>query len=154
MNCNRCTKNLVDDERITCRGFCGASFHTICVQVDKPLLDQLTPHEKNVFWMCDKCAELFCNDHFRNLTNRCDTTDADFRDTINDMKAGIAKLSTVIGTLSSKIDVNPSTPRLSPANPWRFDVRNKSLIGSAKRQRGNDGFTVNSDQKLQNMKGT
>lgn len=154
MNCGRCQKNVIDAERIMCRGFCGATFHTICVEVDMPLLEQLRPHQRNVFWMCDKCAELFSNGHFRNLTNRCDATNADLRDTINDMKADIAKLNTAIGTLARRSEVIPSSPLLSPANPWRLAVRNKSLVNSAKRQRGNDGLTVTSDQKPESIKGT
>lgn len=162
MNCDRCTKNVNDDERVTCRGYCGGSFHALCAHVDKPLLDQLRSNVDCVFWMCGKCANLYCNDHFRNMTNRCDANRSDtnrcdtndLRDTINDMKTDIAKLSNVVGTLVSKVDVIPSTPLLPPANAWNTAATSNFKANSAKRQRGNDGSIVTPNRKLQNMKGT
>lgn len=151
MNCERCNKNVVDSDRITCRGFCGASFHMICVEVDLPLLDQLGSNAKNVFWMCDKCAELFTNDHFRRMTSRCDS---DLPVAITAMKEDIAKLNTAISSLAAKVDAQPVTPHRTPRNPWTFIGNKIPSADSVKRRRGNDGLPVTAEEKPPSSKGT
>lgn len=134
MACKKCSKTVSDAEGITCRGFCGEKLHVICAQVDIELLEQLRTNEKNVFWMCNDCAELFSNGHFRNIvkcgSDQCSTTPT----SIESMKADIEKLNSAVTALATKLDPKTST---SPFPSWprpRFD-RSNPLTRTPKRQR-------------------
>lgn len=134
MACPRCQKVVSDSDRIVCRGYCGASFHTFCANVDIQVLDLLGLNERNIFWMCDGCADLFSNGHFRSLTTRGDGNPRSSNDpeTINSLKDDISKLSDAVATLSAKVDSQPKTP-IAPAG-FRFnDVVNKASTPKRRR---------------------
>lgn len=116
MACTRCQKVVQDSDRITCRGYCGCSFHTFCAQVDQPLLETLGEHARNVFWMCDDCADLFSSDHFRSIIKRSSAQSVD-ETSINSLKEDIVKLSDAVSSLSAKVDAKPLTPMTKPV--WR-----------------------------------
>lgn len=139
MPCKQCNKKVANSDRIVCRGFCGAYFHVICAKVDTPLHDQLVINEKNVFWMCNECAVLFSNGHFRNIVGRYDDANADV---IQSMKVDIAKLHTAVAALSEK--VTPSTPA------WPHQER--PLLGAKRRLQSTSNPKPNLPQSLQGKK--
>ncbi|XP_055527949.1 uncharacterized protein LOC129720493 [Wyeomyia smithii] len=68
--CAKCSDAISGIDFVTCRGYCGATFHmSTCAGVSRALLGYFTSHKKNPFWMCDNCAELFENSHFRMLSS-------------------------------------------------------------------------------------
>lgn len=137
MVCTRCQKTIADSDLITCRGYCGAAFHAICVEVDYALKDQLGLNERNVFWMCNDCANLFANGHFRSIVSHYDGNYAGIKDTLDGMQKDIAYLNSTVKELSSKVDnkqPEPTTPL--ELNPWKNRLNFKP--GSTKRRRTDD----------------
>lgn len=115
MACKKCQKTVSDRERICCRGFCGDVFHVICAKVESELLDQLGLNAKNVFWMCDHCAELFTNGHFRSIVSRDNVQASVIPEAVDSMRVDIEKLNSAVAALASKVDSKlPVTSTL----PW------------------------------------
>lgn len=113
MACPRCQKVTSEKDHITCRGYCGESFHAFCVNVDQPAVETLKQHVNNVFWMCDGCAALFASGHFRNLAMRYDDGQqkaSNESEAINSLKDGLARLNDAVNSLSAKVDCQPKTP--------------------------------------------
>lgn len=146
MACKRCQKKVSDDEIVVCRGYCGASFHAVCVNVDEPLRKQLKHYRNNVFWMCDGCANLFTNAHFRTMMTGFDDKISAMPAAIETMKGEIEKLHNCLNNLSAKVDGMPSTPTpFSTPNPWPAIHRINRSVKSAKRLRDIDGNSIKVD---------
>lgn len=109
-NCAKCSLEITGIEYVTCRGYCGSVFHMTCSGVSRALSGYFTSHRKNLFWMCDKCAELFENSHLRSITNL-----AVEKSPLLSLTEAITNLQTEIKQLSSK----PVPSILPPAvNRW------------------------------------
>lgn len=133
--CGKCLEPITGIDVVVCRGYCGAFFHmTSCTNVTRALTSYFTTHKKNLFWMCDRCAELFENSHFRALTNH-----ADERSPLNSLTSAITDLRSEIKQLNSK----PSTS-ISPATNIRWPTIDQQR--SAKRRRENDSNVRVTDQ--------
>ncbi|EJY57505.1 AAEL017170-PA [Aedes aegypti] len=151
MACNKCQKVTNDSDHIVCRGYCGNSFHMICVKLDYSLRGILKDHDKNLLWMCDDCAELFSSDYFRKMSSRCTMENVPDETSIKSLKDDIAGLKEIVSTLSSKVDAQPTTPLLSV--PWpgtNSKIRHNTVPNTPKRVR-DDGF---SREKPSNSRGT
>lgn len=110
-HCAKCTEAINGIDYVTCRGYCGASFHmNTCSGVTRALLNYFTTHRNNLFWMCDGCANLFENSHFRVISNKADEN------------SPLCSLTTAITELRSEIKQLHSKPvaRFSPAAPTRW----------------------------------
>lgn len=106
----------------------------ICVKADYDLREVLATHERNIFWMCDDCADLFSRDHFRQLTAGCNINETPDADSITSIKDDIAGLKQAFGELSAKVECNPRTTTLS--TPWQSIGRNeRTLPNTPKRPR-------------------
>lgn len=106
----------------------------ICVKADYDLREVLASHERNIFWMCDACADLFSRDHFRQLTAGCNINETADAVSMKSIKDDIAGLKQAFGELSAKVDCNPRTPTTS--NPWRTVGRNeRPILNTPKRPR-------------------
>ncbi|XP_065082563.1 uncharacterized protein LOC135704952 [Ochlerotatus camptorhynchus] len=104
----------------------------ICAKVDLELLDQLGLYEKNVFWMCDHCAALFSNGHFRNIVSRDVNQTSVAPNAVDSMKEDIEKLNSAVIALAAKVESKipvSSTPR------WPKNDRFDSGRGTPKRRR-------------------
>lgn len=111
MGCKQCQKRVSDSERILCRGFCGAYFHMICARVDVPLKEALGQRPNNAFWMCDDCANLFLNGHFRSIAKGHDEGNSVIADAVQTMQSDIAKLSSTVTEFTEKVAAqSTSTP--------------------------------------------
>ncbi|XP_055527427.1 uncharacterized protein LOC129720039 [Wyeomyia smithii] len=144
MACRSCKKTVAVSDRIVCQGFCGATFHVICAKVDDPVREALGIGGNNIFWMCDPCADLFLNDHFRALVNVFDEKCSSFMPkAIQSMKEDINKLHTALTALTAKVDAKPNanTPYATPS-PWPNVARSTGLQSTPKRRRGNSGNPV------------
>lgn len=108
-NCAKCCQAITGIDCVTCRGYCGSIFHMTCSGVSRALLGYFTTHRKNLYWMCDKCAELFENSHFRSLTSQ-----ADEKSPVASLTDAINNLRTEIKTISSK----PVPATLPPKIRW------------------------------------
>lgn len=115
MACTTCSKVVNDSDRIICRGYCGNSFHMICVRMEYDIRDVLGANARNIFWMCDDCADMFSNDHFRRLSSRCDN--APDESSLKSLKDEIAGLRDSVKALSAKVDSKPITPTVN--SPWK-----------------------------------
>lgn len=147
MACNKCNKVISDAERIGCRGFCGAVFHVICAKVELPLLDVLGEYEKNVFWMCDNCSELFSNCHFRGIMDHHNEKFSALPEAMESMKSDISNLNLAIATLTEKVNSQPIAA--SPLVPkWPNIDRLNSANKTPKRRRGNSGLPITSSNNL------
>lgn len=110
MVCQKCKKTVSESDGIFCRGYCGAVFHAICVKIDSSMKDMLGIHEKNVFWMCDSCAELFANDQFRTISKEHRCQSAALPAAMEAMKSDIVEIHSAINALSAKVESIPRTP--------------------------------------------
>lgn len=135
MECKKCTKQVVESERIFCRGFCGSAFHLICANVDLPVLEVLGEHERNIFWMCNACANLFSNKHFRSVTFRDGSERADLPDAMTSMQADLAKLSSTIDMLVTKVENNLPTTRPPTLATTAWQNRQHTPVNTPKRRR-------------------
>lgn len=86
-----------------------------CVKVEYSLRDVLKDHGKNLFWMCDGCADMFASDHFRKISSRCANENVPDKASLQSLKDDIAGLKDVVGMLSSKVDAKPVTPWAGPS---------------------------------------
>lgn len=152
MACKKCNKYVNDTERICCRGFYGSTFHVFCVNVDLPVLDILGENSRNIFWMCNECADLFSNEHFKNIMLRNECTASAPSDTMQALKADIEKLSCAINTLSSKVDNKLQTVLPVPSIPW--GNRNNLMPNTPKRRREDSVNPVEPTRNLSSTRGT
>lgn len=148
MACTSCKKVVSDSDRITCRGYCGNSFHFICVRVDYSLHEALGTHCRNVFWMCDDCADVFSNDHFRKITSRCSADNLPDEVALTSLKDDIAGLKEMVNVLSAKVDSKPPVPVLNPS--WQRILGSNPVGNSPKRKREDDELT----RKVPTIQGT
>lgn len=81
-----------------------------CSGVSRALLGYFTSHRKNLFWMCDKCAELFENSHLRSITRH-----ADEKSPLVSLANAIDNLQTEIKKISTKSTLTLQSPK---PNPW------------------------------------
>lgn len=102
MGCKQCQKRVNDSERIVCQGFCGASFHMICAKMDVPLKNALGLRPNNTFWMCDDCAKLFLNGHFRQMAMGHDEGNSEIAEAVKTMQSDIANLSSAVTAFAEK----------------------------------------------------
>lgn len=121
MPCTQCKKTVSDSDRIVCHGYCGAEFHMICAKVDLPLLDQLGQYDGNLFWMCNECAKLFQNSHFRRI-------DDENRSTIKSMQDDITKLSETVSKLLNSAP--PGTPSWTTQERPRIGAKRRLMPAS------------------------
>lgn len=116
-NCGTCSKAINGIDVVVCRGYCGGFFHlNECSGVTRAMQSYFTSNRKNLFWMCDNCAELFENSHFRVISNQ-----ADEKSPLNSLASAITELRTEIRQLHAKPVAYPS-PAESPRWP-SFDQR-------------------------------
>lgn len=78
-----------------------------CSGVTRAMQSYLTSNRKNLFWMCDGCAELFENSHFRAISDRADEISP-----FSSLTSAITDLRTEIKQLHSK-PINNSAPTAS-----------------------------------------
>ena len=93
----------------------------------------LGEHDRNIFWMCNTCADLFSNDQFKKISLCNDRERAVVPDVIQSMKDDIQKLSNAISTLTAKVDVIPQPNQ--PATPPPWNKINFLLPNTPKRRR-------------------
>ncbi|KXJ70093.1 hypothetical protein RP20_CCG024858 [Aedes albopictus] len=104
-NCAKCNQTITGLDFVTCRGYCHCTFHMQCSGVSRALMNYFTSHRKNVYWMCDKCGDLFENSHLRSITK------------VADENSPFASLTEAISNLQKEIKQlsKPAPPTLSPA---------------------------------------
>lgn len=156
MVCLRCQKKVCDSDRIVCQGYCGATFHAVCVNVDEPLREQLGINGTNVFWMCNGCANLFTNAHFRTMMTGFDNKTDDLPKAMQTMQIEIEKLHSALNVLSDKVDAKHNTPTpFATPNGWpnlgANGNRLDSMKNTPKRRRGMDGISVATPSVTSNM---
>ncbi|XP_058814436.1 uncharacterized protein LOC131678361 [Topomyia yanbarensis] len=147
MACTNCSKVINDSERITCRGYCGNSFHMICVKLDYDVRDVLGIHSRNIFWMCNGCADLFCNDNFRRMASRCCDNAMPDDNSLKSLKDDIADLKDVVKALSVKVDTKPLSPTVN--TPWTGIAAYNPVPNTPKRKREDDPLKA----KITNIRG-
>ena len=131
--CAKCTVPITGIEYVTCRGYCGSLFHlNTCSGVSRSLLVYFTSNKKNLFWMCDDCADLFENSHFRTISSKADKCSP-----LNLLTDAISELRSEIKNLNSRPTAQLS-PLLNPSQP----VEQRR---SAKRTREFEGFVRGTD---------
>lgn len=110
--CEKCSEAITGIDVVVCRGYCGALFHmNACSGVTRAMQSYLTSNRKNLFWMCDECAALFENSHFRAISER-----ADEKSPLTSLSSAITDLHTEIKQLHSK-PVTYSSPAASTRWP-------------------------------------
>lgn len=103
-NCGKCSKPINGIDVVICRGYCGGFFHlNECSGL------YFVSNKKNLFWLCDNCAELFENSHFRMISNQVDE-----KSPLTSLTTAISELRTEIKQLHAKPAASPAvTPRWS-----------------------------------------
>ncbi|XP_055622920.1 uncharacterized protein LOC129766414 [Toxorhynchites rutilus septentrionalis] len=127
--CANCCQMINGIEFVTCRGYCGGIFHLQCAGqsvVTRALLGYFSSHRKNLFWMCDECAELFSNSHLRSITK------------VADEKSPLAALTEAITNLQSEIKQLSSRPTSLTMSPAVKRWPSLEPVRAAKRLRGPD----------------
>lgn len=104
-NCAKCSQPITGIDSVTCHGYCGCAFHMNCCNVTRALMNYFSTHTKNLFWMCDKCADLFNNSHLRAVTRPADE------------KSPFTLLSDAIDGLKSELRKISSKPALTLQSP-------------------------------------
>lgn len=115
--CAKCTEAITGIDFVVCRGYCGATFHmNTCSGVTRALQSYFTTHRNNLFWMCDGCANLFENSHFRAVSRT-----ADDNSPLCSLTTAITELRSEIKQLHSKPVslTTPSTNTLWPTTEHR-----------------------------------
>lgn len=66
-----------------------------CVGVSRALLGYFPTHRKNLYWMCDKCADSFENSHLRAITSQADGNSplSMLTDAITNLQSEIKKIA-------------------------------------------------------------
>lgn len=105
--CAECSDAITGIDFVVCRGYCGATFHMNACSggVTRAMLNYFTTHKKNLYWMCNNCADLFENAHFRAISSRSDD-----QSPLATLTTAITELRTEIKQLNSKPPVQTSTP--------------------------------------------
>lgn len=91
-----------------------------CAGVSRALLGYFTTHRNNLYWMCDKCVELFENSHLRSIAIK--TNDPAPLDSLT---KAITELRTEIKQLTTSSSRSASSPApkiwpvLEPKHPLR-----------------------------------
>lgn len=136
--CAKCSDAINGIDYVVCRGYCGATFYlnNCSGGVTRAMLSYFTTHRKNLFWMCDNCADLFENAHFRAISTR-----ADEQSPLSTLTTAISELRNEIKQINAK----PSPQLLTPNNnAWpSLDWRRPS-----KRLRNHDTATRASETCL------
>lgn len=144
MACQRCTKKLSSrKEQVVCQRYCGVMFHAVCVNVNGPLQQHLASTAKNLFWMCDGCAGLFTNMHFRSMMTKFDDHSSAASAAFSTMQSEIEKLQETVNALAAKTEekLNTPTPFATPTM-WPNKNRLNTPHSAVKRRRVNDGDSV------------
>ncbi|XP_055605129.1 uncharacterized protein LOC129753340 [Uranotaenia lowii] len=110
--CSSCSGTISGIEFMVCRGICGKEFHLSCVSISNTAARSLKTLSKNVYWMCDDCAELFENAHFRNLAFAPPPQQTE----VAQLSEAISELRSEIKLLCTKPPATP-VPVLTPARP-------------------------------------
>lgn len=133
--CGTCMEPITGMDVVVCRGYCGGSFHMNgCTSVTRAMQSYFTTHKKNLFWMCDRCAELFENSHFRTISCH-----ADEKSPLSMLTSAITELRTEIKHLNSKPTVSfpPATNVDWPAIDQRRSAKRRRETESVVRASGN-----------------
>lgn len=129
-NCAKCCKEITGIEFIKCRGYCGGMLHLQCTGepavTRSLLLNYISQHRKNLFWMCDDCADLFENSHLRSITK------------VADEKSPLVALTDAITNLQVEIKQLSSKPTPSILSPSVKSWPSIQPVRAAKRLRGPD----------------
>lgn len=119
-DCGKCSEAITGiDSPVVCRGYCGATLHMNCAGVTRAMLTYFTTHKKNLFWMCDKCAELFENSHFKAIS-----VPTDENGPFSSLTTAITELRSEIQQLATKSTVD-STPKEWPLVNQRITYKRK-----------------------------
>lgn len=118
--CKKCSTTITGIDIVICRGYCGGFFHlNDCSGVTRAMLSYMTSSKKNLFWMCDGCAELFTNSHFRAISCQ-----ADEKSPLTSLASAITELRTEIKQLHSQ----PTPHALPVASPrWPAADRQRGV---------------------------
>ncbi|XP_055623315.1 uncharacterized protein LOC129766741 [Toxorhynchites rutilus septentrionalis] len=109
-NCAKFCNAITGIDYVVCRGYCGAAFHmNACSGISRALQSYFTSNRNNLFWMCDQCAELFENSHFRVISRQADGTP------LRTLTTAISELRTEIKQMHSK-----PVDHFSPATSVRW----------------------------------
>lgn len=123
----------------------------ICVKLDYSFREVLKAHVRNVFWMCDGCAEMFSSDHFRKLSSRCTSECMPDEVSLKSLKDDIAGLKDIVKNITSQVDSKPINPVMTTA--WSATNRMthlNPLPNTPKRRREGDELK----EKPSNIRGT
>lgn len=150
MACNICQKVISDDDGVTCRGFCGNSYHMLCVRLDLSH-EALEAHRKNLFWFCDGCADTLSNDGIQKFAHHCNHDIAHDNVTLQSLKDDICGLKEVVNALTTKFESKSLTPSLRAPRRWIADTL--PVPNTPKRIR-DDGPMNQPNAKPCNIRGT
>ena len=147
MACKTCTKVVSDKEGVICRGPCKSSYHILCVGLDVSY-EVLEANKKNLFWMCDGCADMFSSEQSAPMSSH-DNANEDV--TLQSLKNDISGLKEVVYALSTKLESKPLTPSLKA--PRRKALDSFPIPNTSKRIR-DDGMGTKFKAKTSNMRGS
>lgn len=143
--CAKCCEAINGIDYVVCRGYCGAFFHmNACSNVTRALQSNITTNRNNLLWMCDKCADLFENSHFRAIS-----TSADQKSPLNTLTTAITELHTEIKKINSKPNV-----QFSPAANWPIITQRRATkrpLETIVPARASENCCVGSKQPLDNV---
>lgn len=127
-SCGKCAEAITGLDLVICRGYCRSAFHMNCTTVTRALQSYFTSHKKNLFWMCDKCAELFENSHFRAISV---PQNDDWP--LSSLTTAITELRTEIQQMAAK-----TTSSLTPVARSRWPVVGQRMQFKRKREEQNE----------------
>lgn len=102
--------------------------------MDIPLKDALGQRPNNAFWMCDDCAKLFMNGHFRLIAKGHDEGNSEIADAVKTMQNEITKLTSTVIAFTEKVAENSASTTTWPSKrPRDSETPTKVSIPSASR---------------------
>ncbi|XP_055634253.1 uncharacterized protein LOC129774529 [Toxorhynchites rutilus septentrionalis] len=146
-NCAKCSNAISGIDFVVCRGYCGAAFHmNACSGVTLALQSYFAANRNNLFWMCDQCAELFENSHFRVLSRQADETSR-----LCTLTTAITELRSEIKQLHSKpvTQFSPATSLHWPAPEQRRAIKRPREIDFT--MRASDSCQIGRKKPLANV---
>lgn len=147
MACKTCQKVITDKEGVICRGPCRNSYHILCVGLDLSY-ESLEANKKNLFWMCDGCADMYSSENFPTMPSH-DNAREDV--TLQSLKDDISGLKEIVYALSTKFEGKPLTPSLKAP---RRKVNDTFPIPNTPKRIRDDGSGAQFKAKPSNMRGS
>lgn len=113
--CFACTRTVLKEDEIVCKGFCKSPFHLECVHQSAEMRNDIAACSQ-LYWMCKACSKMMANAHFRNAIISTNTVmemmAQQYSETLEELRKEIAHNTTQINTILQRTPLQ-TTPHIA-----------------------------------------